>query len=155
VCTTSLILIDLAGSERVEDSGAKGEQLKEAQEINTSLSTLGDVIRAVSEGSQHVPYRNSKVCARRALMLRASRMMRVDAVDASAATLPGRQQQDADVRQRVAARARHEGDDSVTQIRREGALVSRDVDVSARALTPVDVRQVAACTLGKLSKVTK
>jgi kinesin family protein C1 len=56
-----LNLVDLAGSERVAQSGATGEQLKEAQSINKSLSTLGDVIRAVGEGSAHVPYRNSKL----------------------------------------------------------------------------------------------
>lgn len=39
----SLNLVDLAGSERILVSGAKGDQLKEAQEINKSLSTLGDV----------------------------------------------------------------------------------------------------------------
>ena len=57
----TLNLVDLAGSERVAQSGATGEQLKEAQAINKSLSTLGDVIRAVGEGSGHVPYRNSKL----------------------------------------------------------------------------------------------
>lgn len=36
-----LNLIDLAGSERVKQSGATGQQLKEAQSINKSLSALG------------------------------------------------------------------------------------------------------------------
>ena len=53
-----LTLVDLAGSERVSKSGATGEQLKEAQSINTSLSALGDVISALTKGSNHIPYRN-------------------------------------------------------------------------------------------------
>ncbi|XP_021741972.1 kinesin-like protein KIN-12E [Chenopodium quinoa] len=36
-----LNLIDLAGSERKKSSGAEGDRLKEATNINKSLSTLG------------------------------------------------------------------------------------------------------------------
>jgi hypothetical protein len=36
----------LAGSERIDKSGATGQALKEAQNINKSLSALGDVIAA-------------------------------------------------------------------------------------------------------------
>ncbi|CAM9623203.1 unnamed protein product, partial [Phaeothamnion confervicola] len=53
-----LTLVDLAGSERVGKSGASGDQLKEAQSINKSLSALGDVIAALTSGGKHVPYRN-------------------------------------------------------------------------------------------------
>ena len=56
-----LSFVDLAGSERVKKSGSSGNQLKEAQSINKSLSALGDVISALSSGGQHIPYRNHKL----------------------------------------------------------------------------------------------
>ncbi|KAJ6346378.1 hypothetical protein OIU78_008923 [Salix suchowensis] len=60
-----LNLVDLAGSERQKSSGAEGERLKEATNINKSLSTLGLVIMnlvSLSNGkSLHVPYRDSKL----------------------------------------------------------------------------------------------
>ena len=59
----TLNLVDLAGSERLSQSGATGERLKETQNINRSLSSLGDVIAALGQGKEgvHIPYRNSKV----------------------------------------------------------------------------------------------
>ncbi|KAJ6155196.1 hypothetical protein N7470_005762 [Penicillium chermesinum] len=39
----TLNLVDLAGSERLSHSGATGERLKETQNINRSLSSLGDL----------------------------------------------------------------------------------------------------------------
>mgnify|MGYP006085406363 CR=1 FL=1 len=54
-----LHLIDLAGSERLSKSGATGVAMKEAQNINKSLSALGDVIAARGSGSSHIPFRNS------------------------------------------------------------------------------------------------
>ena len=38
-----------------------GQQLKEAQAINKSLSALGDVIASLQSKNGHVPYRNSKL----------------------------------------------------------------------------------------------
>lgn len=54
-----LVLIDLAGSERLDQSGVVGEQLKEATAINKSLSALGNVIVALSKKQKHVPFRDS------------------------------------------------------------------------------------------------
>lgn len=55
-------MIDLAGSERISKTDATGDRLKEAQNINKSLSALGDVINALgNKKNTHVPYRNSKL----------------------------------------------------------------------------------------------
>jgi kinesin family protein C2/C3 len=75
-----LHLVDLAGSERIGKSGVSGEQLREAQNINKSLSSLELVMGALQSrqaapatgggagggsgsggGATHVPYRNSKL----------------------------------------------------------------------------------------------
>ena len=56
-----LNLIDLAGSERLAKTGAEGVRLKEAQNINKSLSALGDVVAALGRNQAHIPYRNSKL----------------------------------------------------------------------------------------------
>ncbi|KAJ7065571.1 P-loop containing nucleoside triphosphate hydrolase protein [Mycena amicta] len=75
----TLNLVDLAGSERLaalnhhagaalgqstlgNGPAAVQERLKETQNINRSLSALGDVIAALGNGmGAHVPYRNSKL----------------------------------------------------------------------------------------------
>lgn len=57
-----LNLVDLAGSEKVGKTGASGQTLEEAKKINKSLSALGMVINALTDGkSTHVPYRDSKL----------------------------------------------------------------------------------------------
>mmetsp|Transcript_6264 Transcript_6264/g.15510 ORF Transcript_6264/g.15510 Transcript_6264/m.15510 type:complete len:905 (+) Transcript_6264:130-2844(+) len=59
----ALNLCDLAGSERLDRSGAGADakRLKETQAINKSLSCLGDVFNALATGASHIPYRNSKL----------------------------------------------------------------------------------------------
>lgn len=61
VARGKLSFVDLAGSERVKKSGSAGEQLKEAQAINKSLSALGNVISALATEQGHVPYRDHKL----------------------------------------------------------------------------------------------
>jgi kinesin family member C1 len=70
----TLNLVDLAGSERLKQSGAEGDRMKETQNINKSLSCLGDVIGALGQGKEggHIPYRNSKV---RSFPWRVSRLL--------------------------------------------------------------------------------
>jgi kinesin family protein 5 len=45
-----LYLVDLAGSEKVGKTGASGQTLEEAKKINKSLSALGMVINALTDG---------------------------------------------------------------------------------------------------------
>ena len=55
-------MVDLAGSEKISKTGAEGKTLEEAKKINQSLSELGNVINALTDGkSQHIPYRNSQL----------------------------------------------------------------------------------------------
>uniref|UniRef100_A0A7M5U6V4 Kinesin-like protein 6 n=2 Tax=Clytia hemisphaerica TaxID=252671 RepID=A0A7M5U6V4_9CNID len=61
---TSIVnLVDLAGSERADSTGATGDRLKEGSAINKSLSTLGNVIKALADASSGkktlVPFRDS------------------------------------------------------------------------------------------------
>ena len=60
--TGKLYLVDLAGSEKVGKTGAEGRRLEEAKNINKSLTMLGNVITALTDGkSSHIPYRDSKL----------------------------------------------------------------------------------------------
>ena len=60
---SELHLVDLAGSERQKSTNAEGGRLKEGAAINLSLTALGNVISALTEGANrsHVPYRDSKL----------------------------------------------------------------------------------------------
>lgn len=45
----------------IKKTQAEGARLEEAKTINKSLSALGNVISALTEGRDHVPYRDSKL----------------------------------------------------------------------------------------------
>lgn len=54
-------LVDLAGCEKVNQTGVTGNKLEEAKKINLSLSALGNVIHSLTSHSDHIPYRDSKL----------------------------------------------------------------------------------------------
>lgn len=56
-----LFMVDLAGSECLNKTGAVGERMEEAKHINKGLLTIGRVINALTEGSPFIPYRDSKL----------------------------------------------------------------------------------------------
>jgi len=62
---STMNLIDLAGAERIDDTGATGKRLEEAKTINGSLSELGNVMNKLVERIEKpgvfVPFRNSKL----------------------------------------------------------------------------------------------
>lgn len=51
VKTGKIYLVDLAGLEKVEKTGAEGKLLREAKTSNKSLSALGNVINALTSGA--------------------------------------------------------------------------------------------------------
>ncbi|OMJ92786.1 hypothetical protein SteCoe_4422 [Stentor coeruleus] len=61
VISSQVYCVDLCGSERTSKTGAVEERLKEAQNINKSLLSLGNVIGALVENKKHIPYRDSKL----------------------------------------------------------------------------------------------
>ncbi|CAG9329184.1 unnamed protein product [Blepharisma stoltei] len=56
-----LSFVDLAGSERIGKTEATAEGLREGNEINKSLTILGNVINALARGDSHIPYRDNKL----------------------------------------------------------------------------------------------
>lgn len=68
VLTSQLSLVDLAGSERTGRTGAKGERLREAGNINNSLMSLRSCLDILRDNQKNknspnkiVPYRDSKI----------------------------------------------------------------------------------------------
>ena len=55
-------LVPTSTDTQVRKTGAAGQQLEEAKTINKSLTALGLVINALTDGkSAHIPYRDSKL----------------------------------------------------------------------------------------------
>ncbi|KAJ6638156.1 Kinesin-like protein Nod, partial [Pseudolycoriella hygida] len=57
--SSSFYLVDLAGSEGVRRTGHKGEALAEGSNINRGLLGIGNIFKALSDGSCWVPYRDT------------------------------------------------------------------------------------------------
>lgn len=57
--SSSFHLVDLAGSEGVRRTGHKGEALTEGSHINRGLLGIGNIFKALSDGSVRVPYRDT------------------------------------------------------------------------------------------------
>ncbi|XP_024538534.1 kinesin-like protein KIN-14L [Selaginella moellendorffii] len=58
---SKLSMVDMAGSERLSDSEARGNRLTESLHVNKALSALGDVVSALTAKKENVPYSNSKL----------------------------------------------------------------------------------------------
>ncbi|GAQ85314.1 Kinesin [Klebsormidium nitens] len=59
--TSKLVMVDMAGSERLSKSEASGDRLTESLHINRSLSAVGDVVSALTAQKRQIPYANSKL----------------------------------------------------------------------------------------------
>ena len=56
-----LTFVDLAGSERIKTTNISGQRLREVQNINKSLTCLGDVLVKIANGSKGALYQNHKL----------------------------------------------------------------------------------------------
>ena len=61
ILASKILLADLAGSEKIKNSGVSGEGFTEATSINSSLTALGNVVHSLYEGSSFVSYRTSNL----------------------------------------------------------------------------------------------
>lgn len=59
--SSKINLVDLAGSERIDMLDDYKDRIKEACSINTSLFSLHQVITALNEKREYIPYRNSRL----------------------------------------------------------------------------------------------
>ncbi|KAF9448144.1 kinesin-domain-containing protein [Macrolepiota fuliginosa MF-IS2] len=59
--TGKINLVDLAGSENNKLTGNDPSRMAESKAINQSLSVLGQVVHALNQGANRIPYRNSKL----------------------------------------------------------------------------------------------
>lgn len=57
----SVFILDLAGAERAKKTQNTGSQLTESCHINKTLLSLGKCIRAMRNGEENMPYRDSKL----------------------------------------------------------------------------------------------
>ena len=58
--SSQLLIIDLAGSERLKRTEAQGNKLNEAVKINSSLMVLGLCLDKLSKGDAYIPFRETK-----------------------------------------------------------------------------------------------
>lgn len=56
-----LLIIDLAGSERMKRTDAAGTAMLEATKINSSLMVLGKCLEKLSKGETYIPFRETKL----------------------------------------------------------------------------------------------
>jgi hypothetical protein len=61
IFASKILLADLAGSEKIKNSGVSGDGFTEATSINSSLTALGNVVHSLYEGSSFVSYRTSNL----------------------------------------------------------------------------------------------